>query len=82
MSEKPCCAAEAMRRIRRVNVGGISVGLAMLDAVFEEVASPGLTTEEVLKKELLRLVKIYNYVPRQAEDAYADALLKEFMENM
>jgi L-fucose isomerase-like protein len=81
MSEKPCCAAEAMRGIRRVDVGGISVGLAMLDAIFAEVASLGLTTEEVQKKELLRLVKIYNYVPPQAEDAYAEALLKEFMKN-
>ena len=31
--EKPCCAAEALRRVRRIEVGGVVVGLAMLDAV-------------------------------------------------
>ncbi len=76
--QKPCCAAEALRRIRRVNVDGIIVGLAMLDAIFEEVASLGLSAEEPLKKELLRQTKIYNYIPRQAEDAYAEALLREY----
>jgi len=75
---KPCCAAEALRRIRRVNVGGITVGLAMLDAIFEEVASLDLPAEEPLKRELLRRAKIYNYIPRQAEDAYAEALLREY----
>ncbi|MBN1195722.1 MAG: hypothetical protein JXA08_10370 [Methanomicrobiaceae archaeon] len=76
--EKPCCAAEALRRIRQVNVGGITVGLAMLDAIFEEVASLDLSAEEPLKNELLRQTKIYNCIPRQAEDAYAKALLREY----
>lgn len=76
--EKPCCAAEAMRRIRQVNVDGITVGLAMLDCIFTEVAALDLSTDEKIKAELLRQVKIYNYVPRQAEDAYAGAILKEY----
>jgi hypothetical protein len=76
--EKPCCAADAMQRIRKVNVGGITVGLAMLDCIFEEVASLDLSTDEQLQRELLRQVKIYNYVPRQAEDAYGEAILREY----
>ncbi|NYT06104.1 MAG: hypothetical protein GKC04_07025 [Methanomicrobiales archaeon] len=76
--ETPCCAAEALRRIRRVDVGGVVVGLAMLDAVFEEVAALGLSAEDPLKKELLRRVKIYNYIPPQAEEAYAKTLLREY----
>lgn len=76
--QKPCCATEALRRIRRVNVGGITFGLAMLDAISEEVASLGISAEDPLKNELLRRAKIYNYIPRQAEDAYAEALLREY----
>ncbi|MBN1194182.1 MAG: hypothetical protein JXA08_02375 [Methanomicrobiaceae archaeon] len=76
--QKPCCAAEALRRIRRLDAGGVAVGLAMLDAVFEEVAALGLSAEEPLKNELLRQVKIYNYIPPQAEVAYAGALLREY----
>ncbi|HDR72913.1 MAG TPA: hypothetical protein ENN85_03235 [Methanoculleus sp.] len=76
--QQPCCAAEALRSIRRVNVDGVTVGLAMLDAIFEEVASLGISAQEPLKNELLRRAKIYNYVPRQAEDAYAIALLREY----
>jgi hypothetical protein len=74
----PCCTAEAMRRIRQVNVDGITVGLSMLDAIFAEVASLDLSTDEKIKNELLRQVKIYNYVPRQAEEAYGEAVLKEY----
>ncbi|MDG6258137.1 MAG: hypothetical protein QCH35_11155 [Methanomicrobiaceae archaeon] len=52
--QQPCCAAEAPWRIRRVNVDGITIGLAMLDAIFAEMASLDLSAEEPLKKELLR----------------------------
>ena len=36
---KPCCAADALRQVRRVNVGGTVIGFTMLDAVFAEVAA-------------------------------------------
>ena len=31
--EKPCCSAEALRRIRQIDIDGHKIGLAMLDAV-------------------------------------------------
>lgn len=71
-----------MQRIRRVNVGEITIGVAMLDAIFEEVASLGISADEPLKKELLRRAKIYNYIPRQAENAYAKALLREYVKGV
>ena len=74
----PCCAADAVAKIRKVKVNGITVGLAMLDAVFEEVGTLGPMTENELKIELLKRVKIYNYIPRSADDAYTDAILKEY----
>jgi hypothetical protein len=74
----PCCAADAVAKIRKVEVGGFTVGLAMLDAVFEEVAALGSLPDDELKTELLQRVKIYNYITRGAMEAYADAILREY----
>ena len=74
----PCCAADALATIRKVEVDGFTVGLAMLDAVFEEVAALGPLPDDELKTELLQRVKIYNYITRGAMEAYADAILREY----
>lgn len=74
--DKPCCAAEALRRIRQVNVGGIVVGLSMLDTVIADVEALGITTESRLTEELVKQTKIYNYIPKNAEPIYGEALLK------
>ncbi|MCM2465113.1 hypothetical protein [Methanoculleus oceani] len=73
--EKPCCAAEALRRIRRIEVGGVVVGLAMLDDVLDDVIDRGLAGETAIGDELVRQVKIYNYIPKEAEPLYREALL-------
>jgi len=73
--EKPCCAAEAMRRIRRIEVGGVVVGLAMLDDAFQAVIDHGITDLTAISDELIRQVKIYNYIPKEAEPLYRAALL-------
>lgn len=76
--EKPCCAAEALRRIRQVDVGGITVGLAMLDDIIDEVKGLQLTSRDAVIDELIRRIKIYNYVPSSAEDTYKKALYREY----
>ena len=76
--EKPCCAAEAMRRIRRIEVGGVVVGLAMLDDAFQDVIDRGITGETAIGDELVRQIKIYNYIPKEAEPLYRAALLCEY----
>jgi hypothetical protein len=73
--EKPCCAAEAMRRIRRIEVGGVVVGLAMLDDAFQDVIDRGIAGETAIGDELVRQIKIYNYIPKEAEPLYRAALL-------
>jgi len=77
----PCCAAEAMRRVRQVEVGGIVVGLAMLDDILDEVREMNLPASDSIADELLRQVKIYNYVPRPAETAYRTSLLREYSQS-
>lgn len=76
--EKPCCAAEALRRIRQVDVGGITVGLAMLDEIIDEVRELRPASREALADELMKRVKIYNYVPASAEDRYREAVCREY----
>ncbi|KUG20762.1 hypothetical protein ASZ90_009488 [hydrocarbon metagenome] len=76
--EKPCCAAEALRRIRQIEVGGIPVGLAMLDDILADVIDRGLSGETAIADELIRQVKIYNYLPKGAEPLYRAALLREY----
>lgn len=77
-TDKPCCAAAAMRKIRQVSVGNTVVGLSMLEQVFRDVADSGISGNSQIRSELLRQVKIYNYVPKPAEDAYADAVFEEY----
>lgn len=78
----PCCAADAMRRVRQISVGGNVVGLSMLEEIFEEVADAGLSQDADIRRELIRQVKIYNYVPAPAEATYADAIFAEYQKEM
>ncbi len=76
--EKPCCPAAAVRKIRRIDIKGIEVGIAQLDEVIEKVAALGLTNEEEIDMALLKEIKIYNYVPANKEPAYRQAILEEY----
>ncbi|HNW80559.1 MAG TPA: hypothetical protein PKJ91_03715 [Methanoregulaceae archaeon] len=79
MDEKPCCEAEALRRIRQVKVGDIVVGISMLDHILAEVREMELPDEKEIGRELLKRVKIYNYIPASAEEKYRMALLEEYL---
>ncbi|MCC7555045.1 MAG: hypothetical protein KO254_02820 [Methanoculleus marisnigri] len=76
--EKPCCAAEALRRVRRIEVGGVVVGLAMLDDILADTVARNLSGETAIGDELIKQVKIYNYIPKGAEPLYRAALLCEY----
>jgi len=78
VDEKPCCEAEALRRIRQVNVGDIVIGISMLDTILSEVKALNLTGKKEVGEELLKRVKIYNYVPPSAEEKYRIMLLEEY----
>lgn len=81
----PCCAAEAMRRVRRIDVGGVAVGLSMLDCIFADVQEMALSNDHAVCEELMKRVRIYNYIPPSAADLYVDAVSalyeKEMREN-
>jgi len=76
---KPCCAAAAARMIKKLTMpNGSQVGIVNLESIFKEVADLKLADNEAIKKELLRRVKIYNYVAPSAEADYSKALLNEY----
>ena len=76
--EKPCCAAEALRRVRRIEVGGVVVGLVMLDDILADTIALNLSGEIAIGDELMKQVKIYNYIPKEAEPLYRAAILREY----
>jgi hypothetical protein len=74
----PCCGADALRQVKIIPVNGIPTGIAMLDKVFDEVRSMDMRDGARLKEVMLEKVRIYNYIPKGAGDAYADALFREY----
>ena len=78
MADKLCCAADALRRIRQINVNGIPTGIIMLDESICEVREVGLTGEREIREALMKRVKIYNYIPPGVAEAYAEAIMKEY----
>jgi hypothetical protein len=76
--EKPCCAAAAARMIKKLALPDGEVGIVNLEDILKEVADLKLVDNEAIKKELLKRVKIYNYVAPPAEADYSKALLNEY----
>lgn len=74
----PCCAADAMRRVKQVDVGGIVVGITMLEECVREVREMNLKNTKEISDLLLKKVKVYNYIPTAAEVKYREALLREY----
>ena len=50
----------------------------MCDEIIAEVSRIGLDDEKEIAKELLKRVKMYNYVAPSSEKEYADAMLYEY----
>ena len=75
---KPCCAADALRRIRQIPINGIPTGITMLYECIAEIKTQDLKSESEIRVALLKRVKVYNYIPRNVEEGYARALFEEY----
>jgi len=80
-NDKPCCAAEALRRIRQIPINGIMTGITMLDESIADVREQNPGNDSAIREALMKKIKIYNYVPRGVEEAYAQAIMEEFKKN-
>lgn len=78
MNDKPCCSAEALRRVKQIEVEGKTVGIVWLEPIMKDVAALDLATDGQVVAELMKRVKIYNYVPQSVEKAYAPAVFGEY----
>lgn len=74
----PCCAADALWRIRKININGIMTGFNRLDECIATVRALDLKGESAIRAALLQKVRTCNYIPPGVEDAYAAALMEEY----
>ena len=81
-ADKPCCAAEALRRIRQIPVNGIMTGLTMLDDSIAEVQELNLKTDTEIREALMKKIRIYNYVPKGVDEAYTRAVMEEYKKSV
>ena len=81
-NDKPCCSADALRRIRQVKINGIMTGITMLDESIAEVKAQNLASEPEILAALMKKIKIYNYVPKGVEAEYARALMEEYKKSI
>ncbi|OPY39095.1 MAG: hypothetical protein A4E35_00329 [Methanoregula sp. PtaU1.Bin051] len=76
--DKPCCAADALRRIRQIPINGVMTGITMLDESIATIRQQSLTSDSEIRTALMKKIKVYNYVPPGVEEAYAMAIMDEY----
>jgi hypothetical protein len=76
--DNPCCAADALRRIRQVKINGIMTGITMLDESIADVKAQNPRSEPEILAALMKKIRIYNYVPKGVEQEYEQALIGEY----
>ncbi|HUS70705.1 MAG TPA: putative zinc-binding protein [Anaerolineae bacterium] len=64
--------------VTQVRIGGAPVGLVALEPIFEQFCEQGRLDGAGLGEELLKTVKLYNYVPDAAEELHKAAILEEY----
>jgi hypothetical protein len=71
-----CCAKPTTRIIK---IGTSDAGIIGLEEMFKNAYTSGKTSDEELKSELLALARDSgNYIATGMEQAYEDALLREY----
>lgn len=66
-----------MQGVKIINIGGTEVGLYRLEEIYKEVCGLGIDGE-VLKGELLKRVKVDNWIPESKEREFATAIFKAY----
>jgi len=66
------------KKITMVRIGDTMVGLASVGEVFEKIYQGKKKPEDIERIELVRELSSHNYVPEEAWDEYAEALIIEY----
>jgi uncharacterized metal-binding protein len=72
------CSCGSGIPVRKVMVDGQQVILIALPLIFEQFREAGKQSTNGTARDLLDTVKIYNPIPANSEEAYAEMLLREF----
>jgi hypothetical protein len=78
----PCCAADALRRIRQIPINGIPTGICMLEESIAAVKEKDLTSDSEIREALMKKIRIYNYVPVGVAEEYARAIMEEYRKSV
>ncbi len=70
-----CCIAKAAAEVGRIRVRGMVVGISNLNGIFASVK--GLDGD-ALRAEIVRQAAIYNYIPKESRQDYADGLVQAY----
>ena len=76
--DNPCCAADALRRIRQIPINGIMTGITMLDESIAGVKEQNPKSDMEIREALMKKIRIFNYVPKGVEEEYVRALMEEY----
>jgi hypothetical protein len=77
-NDKPCCAAEALRRIRQIPVNGIMTGITMFDESIADVKEQNPESDAAVSEALMKKIRIYNYIPPGVAGEYTRAIMEEY----
>jgi uncharacterized metal-binding protein len=72
------CSCGAGVPVTKITIKGQVVEVVGLPLIFRHFRQHGRGQDEDSKRELFETVKIYNAVPLEAEEAYRDAVLREY----
>lgn len=77
-NDKPCCPADALRRIRQIPINGILTGITMLDESISVVKEMNLGNDAEIREALMKKIRVYNYVPPGVAEVYTQAIMEEY----
>jgi len=64
--------------VTQLVIGGAPVGLVAVEPIFEQLYQQGRRDGPGVDQEILKAIKVYNYVAADAEEPYRAALLGEY----
>ncbi|MFA4876067.1 MAG: hypothetical protein WC586_01530 [Methanoregula sp.] len=74
----PCCAADALWRIRKIRINGMMTGITMLNESIAAVLDEKPAGDTAVRAALMKRIRACNYIPPATEEAYTDALMEEY----
>lgn len=74
---RSCCPSD-VSDVTMMNIGGIKIGMIAVSKIFQKLYKLGIKPEDIKKEELISEFSIYNYIPQEAYNEYAEVLMEEF----